>query len=342
MKRILILLLIVMNVAVITITPTFVFANSSANILSDEGITDFLSDNNISIPSFFKSPDDGIAFARMILKNVLDNNDYIPTFGYVGYQEYADRIIRAYNNSGVNQVEVHSSSLGLGSLQYSSFYSYPDNAEDYNCFGYAIGREKWINIGETTGNLWSPYSTTVEQASEMVSIDIIGYGDCVKYFTTVKPDYSTLGDNTVICFRQMQMTGDLAEYNDFHFMKMIVEDGSVKWRHKPGKTAILTYNTEPDTSFWLQEAITKNLLGVQVYANSGLKYDSTIYYYVIGSHQYGRAKAVRNYHGVWKNQYKHFYVYEHTCEDCGYTNTYITVKNCSGDCVSALGIKTGR
>lgn len=75
MKRTLILLLIVMNVAVITITPTFVFANSSANILSDEGITDFLSDNNISIPSFFKSPDDGIAFARMILKNVLDNNN---------------------------------------------------------------------------------------------------------------------------------------------------------------------------------------------------------------------------------------------------------------------------
>lgn len=337
----------VLLMILVIISPVSVIATASEcheNMTSEE-VASFLRNSNIVIPSYFEKEADGIEFAKLILQELSKDRNAIFTFGYVGYQAFANEIRAAYIASDTSVIPnntnaVTSTTSAIDQLQYNTFYSYPSNANVFNCYGYAVDEVDWLIIGGEGDDGWKPATTTVGEAAEMIREDIGHLDYCIKgVYTSLPIDDVNDESKNVICFRQTSFTGLLSGYNDFHFMKVVHENGNVKWRHKPGSSAILTYNTAPNTGSWVQEAIGKNASGEFEYHQSNLYiYDSVIYYFVYTNHNYIET-LIRNYHGIGTNKFSHYYVYRATCQDCGKVKEFTRVLFCNKDCITPLESK---
>ena len=107
------------------------------------------------------------------------------------------------------------------------------------------------------------------------------------------------------------------------------------WRHKPGGTAILTYDYLPSNSRdWTNEHYNGSI------AQAGsIVYDSSIYYILFkSSHSYSHIYTGYNYH----SGSKHYYEYADICTGCGdqkaNTSTWYII-NCSGPpCVDIMHV----
>lgn len=139
--------------------------------------------------------------------------------------------------------------------------SWNDSYLGYNCYGHAIGVNRFENPGYYSNK---PFSTSLSIGSMadlvIADLDKLGYW-AVK--TTTKPSFLASYKN-MICIRK----GNL----DYHFMKGNQDVNY--WTHKPGNTNLLKWNySSPGATIWSNELSFK---GVVYPADT--TYNSQIYY----------------------------------------------------------------
>ena len=119
--------------------------------------------------------------------------------------------------------------------------------EEYNCYGYAIGKTSvFKDPGFHSGNQppklpngKKDYSVYGMALFVIEDLEELGYE--VVFFDDSKPDTTNLASyQRLICIREGVFNeGFIGEYSDYHLMKYNAEDDS--WYHKPGNTAPLKY-----------------------------------------------------------------------------------------------------
>lgn len=133
-------------------------------------------------------------------------------------------------------------------LQDNTQYGFwNNNFLNYNCYIYSIGRtDVFKNPGYFSNESFSLGMSTYEMAT-LVKKDLETLGMGGVYISNIRANV-ILPSETLIAIRKTTNTGLFAQ-NDYHFMKYH-PDGNF-WTHKPGQTAILKYNHQPDDKDWM-------------------------------------------------------------------------------------------
>lgn len=199
------------------------------------------------------------------------------------------------------------SAYSSNSLMHNTIYgSWSDAFKEYNCYGYALGRKDWCNIGQfsnnelditygynCTGYFVDSLNNSIQELADYTVQDLhnLGY-PCI--YKTKNRFFEPLETQTLICVRKSK--------TDFHFMKYA--DGS--WLHKPGETWILKYDSVPNVDEdWIVEAATMKNGQIIYQSNAGYPYTGDIYFI-----KYASSHNYNSYH--YYNSDKH----EVTCNNC--------------------------
>ena len=199
------------------------------------------------------------------------------------------------------------SAYSSNSLINSTIYGpWSDLFEKYNCYGYALGRKDWCNIGQfsdndldvtygynCTGYFVNSLNNSIQELADYTVQDLhnLGYS-CI--YKTKNRFFEPFETQTLICVRKSK--------TDFHFMKYV--DGS--WLHKPGQTWILKYNFVPNVDEdWIVEAATMQNGQIIYQSNVGYPYTGDIYFI-----KYSSSHIYNSYH------YHNSDMHEVTCNNC--------------------------
>lgn len=305
--------------------------------LSDDDLLLFLNKNNIVIPAdLADSQAEAIRIVRSFIIDIEQNPDAEFAYGMTQLMDLGYSLKPAVN--GYYEISVDSALHPYANygLRDSTVYQIPSNKDAFNCYAYALGRTRTCNPGDFSG-----HPLTVTLLRKMSAYDLAGYvkedlqssslnKPCVK-ITSTRPSYSSLvSGQTAICIRKGW--GDDDRY-DYHLMRLFSGD---TWRHKPGPSAILTYDYLPSNSRnWTNEYYTGSAA-----VPGTLVYDGSIYYILFNSvHTYSHIYTGYNYH----SGAKHYYEYADVCTICGAkkanTSTW-SVISCSGPpCVDIVSLE---
>lgn len=272
--------------------------------LLEQGLTVPEELSNIDLPELFtyleEDPDTAFSIGWTALANFVESVRSVVK-SYYGYT--AAPAIRA----------------AAYTLQYSTVDSWNESTMDaYNCYAYAIGRSTACQPGQFSNQTYDDAASIASVAS-MVKDDLngdLGY-DCVKIQSN-RPT-STSGWLNVIAVRK-DTTHDLLGINDYHFAKL----SSSSWYHKPGRTAILKFNSAPSNSVdWTNEAYDGT------YHAPTITYDSDLRYLLYKSNHGNTTYTWTGEH--YHSGTRHYYLYAYICNDCGdYVSTVWTSQQCSG------------
>ena len=323
MKKIVVLMLL----AAIVCMPCAAFAQASQTSEFER----FLAEHNLTIPQVFADESGAEDFYYWVMDILREDPYHIFAFGHYDYQIFSEQIQQAYldenNISSVFNINASVDQRDL--LKYNSFYA--DGSPNYNCYSYAIDyTSQWLIIGTLSGQRWDPKTATFESSVNMLRDDLEVLGnDCISIIYDLPQANDIYNGYNVIALR-LSPIGESS--TDFHFMKLDYSFGDV-WRHKPGKTCILTYNDSPTNDrIWSSEGVAK-IGNDYYYTSSSLYYDSKIAYITYAeTHMYSISYTGNNYHGRGTDQNKHFYEYTKTCNSCGYSYTYWRAELCKGPC----------
>lgn len=302
---------------------------------SDDELLAFLRENDIAIPDgLADSQEHLLELVRYFIAEIELNPNIEFIYNLAQLQDFAYALKFAVND--FYDVDSSIQPFANYGLQDSTVYQTPSNMTSYNCYAYALGRSSWCSPGELSGHGDMTQTTlknkSIYELAEYVKDDLQSSTlnkKCVK-ITYTRPSYSSLiSGQSAICIRK----GDNGNgVYDYHFMKLFSGD---TWRHKPGRTAILTYDYLPSNSrVWLSEGYdgSNAILG-------DIVYDSSIYYILFKSaHSYTHSYTGNNYH----SGSKHYYEYADICTGCSdqkANTTTWSVINCSGPpCIDIMNV----
>lgn len=341
MKKFLSLVIIVCILLVSISAPTMAinaedFQVSPVSQMTDVELLQFLEDYEIIIPEgLAESQEQTIDIIRSWVIKIEDNPDISVIYSLETTNDFVNALKDAVND--YYGIVSSSSMLPYAShgLRYSTVYDVPSNMIRYNCYSYALGRTAAIyHPGAFSGHAMTNSilkNLSVYQIASYVKEDLQSSSlgkSCVK-ITSARPTASSLETGqTAICVRK----GDNGNGTyDYHFMRLY----STTWRHKPGITAILTYDYLPSTSRdWISEGYDGNRV-----LTGDVVYDSSIYYILFKtSHNYTHQYSGQNYHSGTK----HYYEFADICSQCNSrkaNSTTWTGVNCSGPpCIDIMSI----
>ncbi len=286
--------------------------------MSDEQILSWLDEYRGNSPNRYflvtqEQKDQCIRYLRGNIERYEESGSIASPYGMVQYGMIAKdlqiALDRYYEKFGISLKD------GLSNRYdpvQNTFAELPYGYTQFNCYAYAIGYPVACNPGNLSGIYYngisniSVYTLATYVKSDLKSQNGGGYS-CVK-ITGTRPDYSSLQTGQqAVCIRKGFSSVSL-QY-DYHFMKLT----DTGWYHKPGGTAVLRHNVNPDGySSWLSEY---TLDGNTWYLND-LTYTGMIYYILYKS-SHTPSGTVRytgnNYHsGAF-----HYYEYEYICSGCG-------------------------
>lgn len=305
--------------------------------LSDDELLLFLEENGVTIPvGLADSQEEAMGIIRSLIIRIEKKPDIVFTYSLRQTCDFAyalKSVVDDYYGITVDSTFYPYSSHGL---RDSTVYQTPSNRGNYNCYAYALGKtDSWYYVGESSGHNLTQVDIadkSIYEIATYVKADLQSSSlnkMCVK-IVSARPSYSSLSSGqTAICVRK----GSDGIMYDYHFMKLF--NGDV-WRHKPGGTAILTYDYLPSNSRnWTNESYDGSV------ARSGMcVYNSDIYYILFNSsHNYLHNYTGNNYHKGGK----HYYEYADVCKDCGDqktgSSTWVTIE-CSGPpCMEVLNLE---
>lgn len=286
--------------------------NCTLSQLPDSELLSFLEKNGCTIPAgLAESQSQALESIRSIIADIEEKPDIEFTYNLVQLSDLAYTLRSIVNDyygiSGESVFQPYSSH----GLRDSSVYQVPSNMQNYNCYSYALGiTTNRYNPGNFSGRTMTQTTLknrSISEIAQYVKYDLNSPSlnkQCVK-ITYTRPSYSSLRPGqTAICVRKGD---DNYGFYDYHFMKLF--SGNT-WRHKPGKTAILTYDHLPSTSRkWTSEAYD----GQKVIPGN-IVYDSNICYILFqSSHSYSHLYTGKNYH----SGSRHYYEYADICTGCG-------------------------
>ncbi len=297
---------------------------------SDQELLLFLDEYNIEIPANFSTVDGNtLNGIRSIIYEIEQNPNIVFYYGLATLNSLALSLkyaVNDYYQIDVSQFPMPTASHGLS---YNTVYSVPADRTEYNCYAYALGRsDDFYSPGDFSDQDLILNSMIIYEIALMVKDDLksstFNY-QCVSVGLT-RPNFDSLSSGqTTICVRK----GDNGYFYDFHFMKLFSSDA---WRHKPGQTAILTYDYQPEHNVdWISET----------YDGYNASTNSMIYY---GNIYFLTFKSAHNYVSTFNgNQYhsgaKHFYEYVDICTDCGEEregSLYVQIVSCQGPPCSTM------
>ncbi len=177
-----------------------------------------------------------------------------------------EMVLKYYNIEIENNsfISVYSAKSAV-TLQYSkALYSWNERFKNYNCYGFAINVNSWINPGYMVGASYDANSIStisIERFANLAASDLSRLGYTNVTYGSTRPSYQS--GYKVIAVRKCA--------DDFHFM---AETSSNVWRHKPGDSVELQYNySSPVLGKWTNEAL--NRYGVK---SASIEYTSDIMY----------------------------------------------------------------
>lgn len=266
MKKTIITLLSLLMLLSVT-SNSFAFSQHNGKVIelsdlvnsSPEECVIALQSADVTIPKVYDDTD----IQATAVKQIIDDYYYgridseaIP-YNYTGLVELSDTLIKEIEKSD-NIVAakkyklINSTVIGKWKADYKK----------YNCYGYALGKKKYVNPGYYSNNKFNMSYSISKMANLVCSdLDALGYNS---YKTDSKP---TLKRNEqVICIRKGNQ--------DYHFMRGGTSVST--WKHKPGGTNPLKWNySSPAKKTWTNEYSKNNV----EYAGS-ITYTSKIYYIV--------------------------------------------------------------
>lgn len=305
--------------------------------LTDNELLLFLDNHKVEIPvGLAESQTEAMQIVRSTVVDIEQNPDVEFLYGLTQLYDFAyalKSVVNAYYGNAASSVLNPCASHGL---RYSTVYQIPYNMKSYNCYAYALNRTSKCQPGQFSGHILTNAilkNLSIYRLAQYVKEDLQSTSlnkQCVK-ITSARPTYSSLlSGQTAICIRK----GDdgNGQY-DYHFMKLFSGNA---WRHKPGETAILTYDYLPSNSrIWISEGYD----GYQVITGR-VEYYGSIYYILFkSSHSYLNSYTGYNYHSGTE----HYYEYASVCSGCGDmlagTATWIII-SCSGSpCIDIVSFK---
>lgn len=243
--------------------------------LTDNELLLFLDNHKVEIPvGLAESQTEAMQIVRSIVVDIEQNPDVEFLYGLTQLYDFAyalKSVVNAYYGNAASSVLNPCASHGL---RYSTVYQIPYNMKSYNCYAYALNRTSKCQPGQFSGHILTNAilkNLSIYRLAQYVKEDLQSTSlnkQCVK-ITSARPTYSSLlSGQTAICIRK----GDdgNGQY-DYHFMKLFSGNA---WRHKPGETAILTYDYLPSNSrIWISEGYD----GYQVITGR-VEYYGSIYY----------------------------------------------------------------
>ena len=301
--------------------PVFADYQELLSEMPDEQMMAELEKMGLEIPESFLDdhPEERATLARWLIRKIEENPRWVFAVGRADLYEYYLSIKNAvFKYYGWPEEYYLSKENSDGyQLQNSTYYS--TGSASQNCYGYALNRIIYKDPGYYAYNMANISNSqlagmSVYQLAERAKADLQTTGSnglnqqCV-IITSTRPSYQS--GTTAICVRKGKL--DTSNYYDYHFMRVF--SGSV-WRHKPGNTCILTYNSLPSNSVnWTNEYATSS----SNFEPSDTTYSGQIYYIkYAASHSYSNEYTGENYH----SGSKHYYRFADTCSRCGYTTNY--------------------
>ena len=328
MKKILILLLVVL--LVVSTIPVVALANvAPSSTMSNQACLAFLQSENIAIPTFFSDDEQAAEFAKYIISLLEQNPNRHFAFGFSGYNQFAEQIKSAVVGDSFPAMASYGD--GRDQLLYSTFYSWPTGCGNFNCYAYALGRsDDFYYPGSFVGATYQPY-WDVEQSARHTYLDLTqGLGfDCVKQHTTL-PNLDVPFGTNVIALRVANLP--VNGIKDYHFMRLNRVEGNY-WNHKPGGTAVLTFNLEMSNSIpWTNERIEQDIHLNYEYKSAFIEYDSNIVYFTFRRFHAYTEEYIGSTHGIGVFENVHYDEYRKECSNCGDVVVYYESRECTGIC----------
>lgn len=279
MKKI-VLLLVTSIIFTLFVNP--VFANETEvpklSEMSDEEIFSFLEDNSIEIPVGLGETSEQLALIvrDWIAQAELNPRIYFP-YGIASTEIFANEIVAAVNKYYGIDLEALPQTYASHNLKDSTVYS-TANMSMYNCYAYAIhatGAPR--HPGQyITGQALT--STDVKNMSlyDLVELALLDLEDFFEYDcinVTQSLPTSLKSGQRAFCIRRGHNANGVYDYHCMRFT------GS-EWRHKPGLTALLTYDYYPtEYRDWTNEGYNGWIV-----VGGDVVYSGTIYFII---YQYG-------------------------------------------------------
>ncbi len=298
-------------VLLLVLSPQMVFASGEdtkvqLSSLSEEECRQFLLNQGVTIPKELENIKVKELFAQIEAdpyKEILVNWSVIRNF-----HDAICAVVMEYYGLQTTSSGQLTTQTTRSFLRYNEVVDWdPETMDDYNCYGFAIGRISICNPGDFSNGTYV-HTDSIENVARVVKNDLqgeLGYSCVVQQ--VIRPE-STTGWANVIALRK-DTTMDFEyygePYNDFHFAKLT----SNGWLHKPGLTAVLKFNTAPTNSDdWYAEGYN----GTYILTND--TYDSNIIYFSYKrNHTITTRYAGEHYH----SGASHWFLYEDVCTDCG-------------------------
>ena len=253
----------------------------------------FLADYGVSIPKTYLDRDDLNGLIHEIVDYVRKNNYHLPISNVqqiAFFYAQIESATAAYDGVDIEALRSESGEPTrytlTGSTKYGIWKNYYAGT---NCYGYALGRKIFENIGHFSKSLSYVELVNLIKAGNVGEIakafkkdlEQLGYS-VIK--TTTAPSSATLSNsnNVVICLRIHKGNPEsLTNPGDFHFMRY--NQTAKGWVHKPGPTQVLKFRYQSvDTNTWSDEHIDSK--GV-AFAPS-IYYTSDIYYFICTPHSH--------------------------------------------------------
>ncbi len=239
------------------------YENYDFTTISDTESIRFVEWHNVDIPKKIENSPDLGSITSSIIKQVARNRDFVFTYNYDEMQQYAETIQVLVNHYFTANNSIALASNSSYQLQYNTVQdangnwvtsggAYDVRWASYNCYAYALHRSEEVpfynhttgqyQLGDMSGVGSFSDCNSIQDVVEIVEADLQAMGYSNISSSTSIPTITD--DQLLICVRINTF--------DFHFMRYdLVTDA---WYHKPGNTAVLKYNYEPNYNLpWIGE-----------------------------------------------------------------------------------------
>lgn len=292
MKKKIVILLVVATILIFSVSALTVNTMNTCKLseLSDAELVSFVQSMGVNIPDEFRTRADLGEIIRLFVQHTENNPNHLVSYNYSVTHQFASDVKAAVNsyyaslntsliNPGNSTMELIQHALRQNAVigSWSSSYS------SYDCYGYALGRNRDVNPGTYYNEsvpAGSGYHFTsdlsIDGMATVVLMDLRALGYGAECYPT-RPSYSSIAsDETLICIRKDETTN-----LDYHFMRFDAE--AQNWKHKPGPTTPLQFLLTPSNSVdWIPEYSYRNVC----YYDDSFVYNSSVRYIVFGPPDY--------------------------------------------------------
>ena len=292
MKKKIVILLVVATILIFSVSALTVNTMNTCKLseLSDAELVSFVQSMGVNIPDEFRTRADLGEIIRLFVQHTENNPNHLVSYNYSVTHQFASDVKAAvnsyYTSLNISLTDPGNSTMAIiqRALQQNSVIgSWSSSYSSYDCYGYALGRNRDVNPGTYYNESALPgmgYKFTLDLSIDgmatvvLMDLQALGYGaDCYP----TRPSYSSIApDETLICIRKDETTN-----LDYHFMRSDPEDQS--WKHKPSTTNPLQFLPTPSNSVdWIHEYSYNNVC----YYDDSFVYDSSVRYIVFGPPDY--------------------------------------------------------